>query len=180
MGNDAKFFKIIRGDGFEALFLRNVHDVYAALAGALVGVADRPAAIVDAELLFGAGELCVLMPWIGGRDAVHADLCEGGCAVEPIAQAIIWLARRGVLYIDLRPVKVRIVELEAAGAGGSSEMADVKLVDYDDCVVIAPPTGTSSHELDALLAKHTAAFAAVVGTPGALPAVVSAMHALWH
>lgn len=117
MGNDAKFFKIIRGDGFEASFLRNVHDVYAALAGALVGVADRPKAIVDAELLFGAGELCVLMPWIGGRDAVHADLSEGGCAVEPIAQAIIWLARRGVLYIDLRPVNVRIVDLEAAESG---------------------------------------------------------------
>jgi hypothetical protein len=68
-----------------------MHNVYAALASAaaLVGKAERPAAIVDAEVLFGAGELCVFMPWIGCRDTVLADLNVGGCAVTPIPRAIL-------------------------------------------------------------------------------------------
>lgn len=176
-GVAAKFFKIIRGDGFEAPFLRNVHDVYSALAAALASAAERPPAIIDAELLFGAGELCVLMPWIGGRDAVRADLSEGGCAVEPIARAIIWLAQRGMLYIDLRPANVRIVEAHSDAAAPGADTECVRLVDYDDCVIVAPPA--SAHELEALLVKHDAAFAAAVGNAGALPAVVSAIRALW-
>jgi hypothetical protein len=66
--------------------------------------ADTPwlSAIVEADLLFGAGELCVRMPWLPGRDAVVEDLAEGGCAVVPVADALVWLAWRGLIYTDVR------------------------------------------------------------------------------
>jgi hypothetical protein len=112
-----------------------------------------PASLVPARLLFGAGEVCVTMPWVSGRDAVEADLAEGGCAVLPVAEAIAWLARRGLVYVDLRPPNVRIEEKEeeeAAGAGagpgpgaGSAAAATspasrrrVVLIDYDDLKVV--------------------------------------------
>jgi hypothetical protein len=187
-GTDAMFFKIIRGDGFESSVLRHTHDVYAALAAvfsspAPAGEDEHPSAVVDAKLLFGAGELCVLMPWVGGRDALLADLSEGGCAVEPIARAIIWLAQRGVLYVDLRPANVRIVASDAPSAdravtGTPEKPTVVKLVDYDDCVLVDPPA--TSRDLVSLLVTHGAPFAAPLGSPGALPAVLSAIQALWR
>jgi hypothetical protein len=185
---DSKFFKIIRGDGFDALFLRRVHNVYAVLAAAYhastgAGSRGRPSAIVDAQLLYGAGELCVLMPWVGGRDALPAELGDGGCAVEPVAEAILWLAHHGLLYVDLREPNVRVTEVAAAtGVASSAGQAGVgavvvALVDYDDCVVLPQPPA-SADELIALLAVHEAAFAGA-GLPGARPAVVAALRRLW-
>ena len=66
------------------------------------------------------------MPWVRGRDAAPAELGEGGAAVEPVARAVLWLARRGLLYTDLREPNVRVEE----GAAGAP--ARVVLVDYDD------------------------------------------------
>jgi hypothetical protein len=110
---DAFFWKLLRGDGFDAPYLRGVFAVYAALAAARASAtADDPppASLVDAELLFGAGELCVRMPWVHGRDATREDLRAGGVAVAPVAAAVAWLARHGLLYIDLRAPNVRIDE----------------------------------------------------------------------
>ena len=181
--HDSRFFKILRGSEFDATNLRRVHDVYAALRIALddeEGAAKRPSAIVDAELLFGDGELCILMPWVGGRDAAIGDLDADGFAVAPVASAIIWLARHGLLYVDLREPNVRIIDLDgeaprAAGVGRPT--VDVKLIDYDDCVLVDPPA--SVEELLELLAACNAAFVASADIPGSRPAVVAALRALW-
>ena len=178
-----KFFKVICCESFDAPFLRNVHDVYTILAEALAGPRGekrvRPGAVTPAELLYGAGELCVLMPWVDGRDALPEDLAVGGSAVEPVAQAILWLAHHRLLYIDLREPNVRIADpCAVAGAGGVGVRKLVALLDYDDCVVLATPP-SSAAELVALLIQHDAAFARDEGSPGARPAVVAALRTLW-
>jgi hypothetical protein len=169
--DDAFFWKILRGDGFEARYLRSVFAVYAALAAARAAAAadgsdPPPASLVDAELLFGAGELCVRMPWVHGRDATVDELGPGGAAVAPVAAALAWLARHGLLYVDLREPNVRV------------DGSRVSLIDYDDMVALerAP---ASADELLHQLREHGALFAAPLGEPGARPAVVAALLEEW-
>ena len=167
---DAFFWKLLRGDGFDAPYLRGVFAVYAALAAARASAtADDPppASLVDAELLFGAGELCVRMPWVDGRDATPEDLCAGGAAVAPVAAAVAWLARHGLLYVDLRGPNVRI-----------DERGRVHLIDYDDCVVLGAPAADVVALHDALRA-HNAKWAAGDDVLGALPGVVDALEDAW-
>jgi hypothetical protein len=166
---DAFFWKILRGDGFDAPYLRGVFAVYAALAAARAAASaddPPPASLVDAELLFGAGELCVRMPWVDGRDAAPEDLCSGGVAVAPVAAAVAWLARHGLLYVDLRAPNVRI-----------DERGRVRLVDYDDCVVLGAPA-TDAAALRAALRARDAKWAGD-DTPDALPDVVDALEDAW-
>jgi len=155
---------------------------------------------VPARLLFGAGEVCVTMPFVGGRDAVDADLAEGGCAVLPVAEAIAWLARRGLVYVDLRPPNVRIEEEEEeeAGAGGPLGSAAaatsqairrrVVLIDYDDLKVAATSQGSGSGSgskrrpcsFSVLMAELIDADAPWANRkePGGLPAVLDAVERL--
>ena len=180
----ARFFKIVRGTGFDGAHFRRLHAVYRAYAAAraaavaataATGSPPLEAALVDAELWFGAGEVCVLMPWVFGRDATPDDLAAGGCAVVPVARAIVWLARRGLLYTDLREPNVR-VDVDGAGAGPALA-ARVTLIDYDDCVLVDPPA--TADALLALLAAHGAGFAAPPDAPRARPAVVAALRQVW-
>ena len=175
VGDDGRFFKILRGDGFDAAFFRRIYQVYGAYAAAralaAAAGAAAPSALLEAELLFGVGEVCVRMPWARGRDAVSADLDvrDGavGVAVAPVADAIVWLARRGLLYIDVREPNVRVDD--ATGA--------VALVDYDDVVLLdAPPAGFD--ELLGLMRRHSP-LANPAGGPGAWPAIVAEMRRLW-
>jgi len=148
------FFKIVLCSAFGPAYFERMFEAYESLAEAFSDEEDNesdpvPASLVPARLLFGAGEVCVTMPFVGGRDAVDADLAEGGCAVLPVAEAIAWLARRGLVYVDLRPPNVRIEEEEEeeAGAGGPLGSAAaatsqairrrVVLIDYDDLKVAA-------------------------------------------
>ena len=172
---NADFFKILRGAAFDADFFRRVFSVYARYAAALVdaaaGVAPRaprPPALLDAMLLFGAGEVCVRMPWAHGRDASVADLAAGGVAVAPVAEAFVWLARRGLLYVDLREPNVRV----------NDETGAVALVDYDDMVLLAAPPA-SADELRAALQGANAVWAGRADEPGARVAVVDALTAAW-
>ncbi len=73
--------------------------------------------------------LCVKMPWVESHDAKLADVDFGGCAVEPVARAIVRLAQHGLIYVDLRLPNVRIAVDNRAF-----------LVDYDDMVVCQPLT----------------------------------------
>jgi len=168
VGDDAAFFKIIRGDSFDAAFFRRLAATYAALGVAVAEAGPgRPAEIVPAQLLFGAGEVCVRMPWAHGHNAVLGDLSEGGVAVAPVARAVVWLARRGLLYVDLREPNVRIDP--ATGA--------VVLVDYDDMVLVEPPATVDN--LRELLRTHDAVWAGRADEPGARPAVLHALEAAW-
>ena len=172
-GNGDGFFKVIFAHAFSAPFFRRLHAAYAAYAAACAAAASAapgskdslPASLVPAELLFGAGAVCVRMPWVLGRDAAPAELGEGGAAVEPVARALLWLARRGLLYTDLREPNVRVVD----GVGGAV------LVDYDDMEVVDPLQ--SAEELLGLLEARGAKF--VGEEAGARPAVVEALRRLW-
>jgi hypothetical protein len=109
------------------------------------------------------------MPWVGGRNAEAADLADGGCAVEPVARAIIWLAQRGLLYIDLRPPNVRIATHDR-----------VFLVDYDD-MALCDPLASAEELITALQddpAQATIGWACA-GGERALPAVLTAIRRCW-
>lgn len=170
---DAHFLKILRGAAFDAAFFRRIFAVYARYAAARADAAavatPLPPALLDAELLFGAGEVCVRMPWASGHDASVADLSAGGAAVAPVADAVVWLARRGLLYVDLREPNVRVDD--ATGA--------VALVDYDDIVLLdaAPATVDALREM---LQGADACWAGRTDVPGARPAVVDALAAAWR
>ena len=162
------FFKILRFDGFDADYFRRVYAAYTTLAAQRADPHDPPPpSLPDAQLLYGAGELCILTPWVNGRDAEQANLKEGGCAVQPVAEAIAWLARHGLLYVDLRAPNVRV----------SPDMS-VTLVDLDDLVCVEPPTSYAA--LETLLRTHDAKYALSKDCPGALPAVMAALAALYE
>ena len=113
--------------------------------------------------------MCVKMPWVGGRNAEAADLADGGCAVEPVARAIVWLAKRGLLYVDLRPPNVRIAARDR-----------VFLVDYDDMALCNQPT--SAEELITALQDDPSQINigwACAGGGMALVAVLDAIKRCW-
>ena len=99
--------------------------------------------------------------------------------MAPVARAIAWLARRGLLYTDVRPPNVLVEEEEEEGEGGGKEGAGrrraaprVHLVDFDDVLVLGEPVA-SAGELCALLREHSA-FAQM----GACPALLAELMAL--
>ena len=162
---DESFIKIIRGEGFDAPYFRQLFAVYAALHAALSDRDDPPPpAIVPAHLLCGAGEVGVRMECVPGRDAVPADLAVGGCAVMPVARAIAWLARHQLLYVDLRPPNVRI--------DTTATSLRVSLVDYDDVVIVPQALADAAALRVALVEEPHAHFAHAEEAPGALPAVL--------
>ena len=168
------FFKIIRGEAFDAAYFRALYAVYTRLADARRDATDPPpdtGTVVDARLLYGAGEVCVLMPYLRGRNAKLGDLAPGGRAAVAVAGAIAWLARHGLLYVDLREPNVRV--LDDGSSGG-----DVRLVDYDDCIPVDEPPATAD-DLIAMLVANNAAFVRAEGALGARPAVVAALREGW-
>lgn len=67
------------------------------------------------------------MPFHPGREAVDAEF-ESGPVVQQLSKAIAWLARRGLLYYDVRTPNVIV------SCDGASTTAVV--VDYDDLVIV--------------------------------------------
>ena len=202
------FFKIVLCSAFGPAYFERMFEAYGSLAEAFDKDRESdppPASLVPARLLFGAGEVCVTMPWVDGRDAAEADLAKDGCAVQPVAEAIAWLARRGLVYVDLRAPNVRIAEegeeeeeeAGAAGAAGAGSAAAatsqasrrrVVLIDYDDLKVAAITQGSGSGSgsklrpcsFSALMDELADADApwAKRDQPGGLPAVLDAVEAL--
>jgi uncharacterized membrane protein YgcG len=167
--SDPRFFKILLSEGFSEAHFCSLHAVYAALAAARAGACSSdppPPALLPAELLFGAGQVCVLMPWAHGREAREGDLEEGGCAVAPVARAIAWLARRGLLYTDVRLPNVLVEE------GGEGQAAHVRLGDSDDILCLEQPVA-AAEALCALLREHS-----VFAEMGACPALMAELMAL--
>lgn len=90
----------------------------------------------------GAFAVLVHMPFIRGRLATNKELDEDKPLLRQIAVAMAWLARRGLLYCDVRAPSV-IVTDEDGGAVAHK-------VDNDDMAIVAPGTVESS---DALVQK---------------------------
>jgi hypothetical protein len=165
------FFKVIRCKAYPPPFFTNLFAVNAALKAAWVDASDPPPpSLVLAELLFGMYEVCLTMQWVSGRDASGDDLAENGCAVIPVAEAIAWLARHGLLYTDLRAPNVRI-----------SPSGDVVLVDYDDLVICDPPLAAGAPFV-ALAERFSTLGDAVWMRQGCgnLPAVWSKLEQVWE
>ena len=166
-----EFFKVIGWNSYDAHHFKHMLQVYTALSAAWDTCPSNavPPSLLRARMLFGAGQVCVKMPWVGGRNAEAADLADGGCAVEPVARAIIWLAQRGLLYIDLRPPNVRIAAHDR-----------VFLVDYDDMALCNPLN--SAEELITALQDDPAQATigwACAGGGRALLAVLDAIRRCW-
>ena len=126
-----RFYKILRASEFDAGYLRRLHSVYTAYAQACLDEADpMPSSLLKAQLLYGANQLCVSMPFIDGRDALQADF-QNNRVVEALALAIVWLARHGLLFTDLRMPNVRIAAEDLC-----------VLIDYDDMVILSSRPST--------------------------------------
>ena len=87
-----------------------------------------PAALLEARLLFGAFAVLVDMPFVGTRECTDKELNTEGPILRAVVEAMKWLGRHSLLYVDLRARNV----LRDAGEG-------VFLVDYDDMVVLSEP-----------------------------------------
>ena len=175
-----QFFKLIPDHAFEAADFRRMHAAYGRLRTAWLAGPEQgnppPPALLPAELLFSAGLVGVFMPWVQGRSVEPSELGAGGLALAPVVDAIVWLARQGLLYTDLRAPNVLVREGGEGGEEGGAA-ASVVLIDYDDMLCLeAPPA--NGEELCALLeAEVTALYAAPAGEPGALPAIMEALRA---
>jgi hypothetical protein len=189
------FFKIIAGDAFGAPFFRGLVAAYAAYAAALASEGARtgdapPPALLPAELLFGAAEVCVRMAWAPGRDAAPTDLEPGGAAVAPVAAALVWLARRGLLYVDLREPNVRVSGGEGGtgggsggSAGGGSTGGGVALVDYDEMVVprhLRRPTSTCARSSPTAPSLRRARASRARGPPSSPPCALCGGSRVLH
>ncbi len=138
---DRVFVKVICARAFPQSAFRRMHEAYTALTGARRCEEERqaaaaadfdppPVSLLPARLLYGSGAVAVEMLWCSGRDAHADDFSHGDTAFwRPIAAAVAWLARHGLIYTDLRPVNVRLPEGSEVGAAGAV------LIDYDDMVV---------------------------------------------
>jgi hypothetical protein len=118
---DGKFLKFIPAGG-RALF-HNLFHVYR--RDAFLPAADRPRALVDAELLYGYLCLAVRMPFIHGR-APTIDEFLSAPELAALADALAWLLRHG--NADVRIPNV-VVQHDAAG-----RVSNAYLVDYDVAV----------------------------------------------
>jgi hypothetical protein len=124
---DGYFYKVKMWDGAEAEFQKRAAWAYAAYKKALDNYhGSPPEALVRASLHFGCARLAVRMSFLVGthptRDQLASDV--GELPVD-VAKALFWLAAHDLLYTDLRPPNVIVLE---SGQG--------RLIDYDDMRVV--------------------------------------------
>jgi hypothetical protein len=176
-----RFWKVIESTAFDkhpeggAARLRALFRVHAAYAAALArwdAASDDPPprALVPARLCYGAFAVLVDMPFVGDRGATDAELQCRGPVLAAVAAAVCWLARRGLLYIDLRALNVRCPRADAAGAEQCAW-----LVDYDDMLLLSQPA-RNAEELLAALARDEHGAAAL----RSLPALAEALRTEWR
>lgn len=122
--NNGIFWKVIHGArDCNGKYYRNLYRVYAKLQE-VFSSNFVPAQLVPATLWFGQFAVAVRMTAVGDSDAT-LDQLEGNPAIhQAVATAIVFLARHGLLYTDLRPYNVRI------------QGDKVWLVDYDDVIIV--------------------------------------------
>lgn len=95
---------------------------------------ERPAALLPAQMLFGFLCVAIRMPFKQGRHPSLTELWGDPSVLNPVAEAIAWLLRQGILYTDVRPPNVIVVE--GAAAAAAPPAPEVYLIDYDDAVLL--------------------------------------------
>jgi len=161
------FRKIVRGDARSGAGFASMHGAYARLAAVLGSAPPHLNLVGYVRLSYGAHEVLVEMPAVAGREAADAELASEGPLISACAASVVWLARQGVVYTDLRGPNVLI---DASGAPW--------LVDFDDCLAVGKGVDTLDDYMRHLAAspgaKDANTFAGRLGG-GFLPAVKSAL-----
>ena len=88
---------------------------------------------MKADLLFGQFTVAVRMDKVGTREATALE-CELMVVRVQLAKAIVFLARNGLIYTDLRPPNIRVTDPPTDT--GTNML--VYLVDYDDMDIVTP------------------------------------------
>ena len=117
---DGKFVKRIFISARSSEEWRSLFEVYQCIAG--IGDTSFPPFLRPATLHFGEFEVAVVMDEVEGSSLTGDKLPEQHFA--SVARAVVWLARHGLVYWDVRNPNVMV------GTEGG-----VVLVDYDDCRV---------------------------------------------
>ena len=141
------FRKIVRGDARSGAGFADMHRAYAKLAGVL-GTAPAHLHLPHyARMRYGAHAVLVEMPAVadGGREAGDELVTHAGSVLAAAAASIVWLARKGVVYVDLRGPNVLL-----DGEGHAW------LVDFDDCLAVDEPVTTLAAYTDVLAARRAA------------------------
>ena len=115
------------------------------------------------------------MPFVGTRAATDAETQAPGCVLDALANALGWLARRGLLYVDIRAPNVCVEDADAS-SGTAAAPQRAWLVDYDDMLVLDAPLRSADALLHALQQDPSGA-AALAAMPGLAAAVRSAWPA---
>lgn len=107
-----------------------------------------PPELVPARLLFGMMEVAVEMDWVDGTAGREdADSVSLRNALYAVAPAVTWLAKHGLLYIDIS--QRNILRLR----DGS-----YRLIDYDDCVLLNEPFPATNADVAKVIFKHRSVF----------------------
>ena len=88
-------------------------------------------------------KVVVEMPVVAGREATAHEVMVAGAVLDGVAAAVAWLARRRVVYLDVRAPNVLVDDDGAPG-----------LVDFDDCVIADEPVETVEAYREALAATR--------------------------
>lgn len=122
-----EFMKVLQGwRDARGEYYKQVYNSYMKYQALTSTARDLPSALVPAKLLFGQFKLLVRMQAVGDRDVTDDELRDDPSVMGPISDAIVYLAKHGLLYSDLRSPNVR----------RSNDTGAVYLVDYDDLYTI--------------------------------------------
>lgn len=103
------------------LYMNHLFKVYARLKDIMNVHQDYPSSLVRSQLYFGMFEVAVVTLFVGDRDANEEDM-QNEVLMQQVAEAVYWLAKHAILYIDVRPANIRI----------SRDGTTAYLIDYDD------------------------------------------------
>jgi len=171
-----QFVKVITCSAFDAFlqpagFFRRLYRTYRTYRATWDEASDKgelhlvPEALVQANLWYGIFAVAVTMDFIVGREATSLQLQASSSAdeqgVRAISKAVVWLARRGLIYYDLREPNIVVV------ADGSW-----RLVDYDDMVVVDPGTVTSVADMKQVLQDENARVPGVMAAFQGFPKLI--------
>lgn len=122
------FFKIISCDAYPGDYFVNLFRVYKKYTAVFNDDAEKHH-LVFAQLMYGEFEVAVKMQFMEGTENPTDKQMEAPEVVESVAKGIVWLARHGMIYRDLRTDNVLIKRR-------SENITGVWLIDYDDIVII--------------------------------------------